>query len=194
MRRLLTSAVLAVTLTAPSLDAETVLLDKTVAVIAARVPTQQSISVITRWDLEAQCKIEMIRRFGKEGLDKEPDKELRKSVLKILVEETLVTMELTRIGFIEIDENQAQKKLDELVEPFGSEEELYNELARFSITPEHLKSWIERSILVEKYIDAQFYMTGFKDPTSMKGVHFVKMKFRGSLIEEIKKRYRIWMF
>ncbi len=194
MRRALTSAVLALALTAPSLDAATVLLDRTVAVIAARVPTQQSVSVITEWDLEAQCKIEMIRRFGKEGLDKEPGKELRKSVLMTIVEETLVTMELTRIGFIEGDEGLAQKKLDELVEPFGSEEELYSELARFSITPEHLKSWIERSILVEKYIDAQFYMTGSKDPTSMKGAYLVKMKFRGSLIEEIKKRYRIWMF
>lgn len=193
MRRLLTSAVIAFVLAAAAAGADAVLLDEIVAVIAARVPTQQSISVITRWDLEAQCRIEMIRRSGTEGIDGEPGKELRKEVLKFIVEETLVTMELTRIGFTEIDEGQVQQKMDQLIEPFGGEEELHAELARYSITPGHLKSWLERSLRVEKYIDAQFTMMGSKDSSSMEESHLLKLKFRSSLIEEIKKRYRIWM-
>ena len=191
---MLTSVLAALSLAATAAAADTVLLDETVAVIAARVPTQQSISVITRWDLEAHCRIELIRQQGRDGLDKKPDKKLRQTVLKTLVEETLVTMELTRIGFTEMDEGRVQQKLDQLIEPFGSEEELYDELARYSITPGHLKSWIERSVLVDKYIEAQYYMSGPKGPSPMKGMHIMKTQFRSSLIEEIKKRYRIWIF
>jgi hypothetical protein len=194
MGRVLTSTLFVLSVAVPAAAADAVLLDETVAVVAARVPTQQAISVITRWDLEARCRIEMIRRDGKEGLDREPDKELRQAVLKTIVEETLVTMELTRIGFTEIDEGKVQEELDRLIEPFGGEEELYAGLAPYSISPEHLKSWIERSVLVDKYMEAQFYMTGTKASPSGEEMKAVKAKVRSSLIEEIKKRYRIWIF
>lgn len=172
------------------------LLDETKVVIASRIPSQQSVHVITKWEFEARCRLELIRRYGKEGVDRKGNKALKESVLKTVIDESVVFMELSRLGFKETDENLIQEKLNELVEQFGEGEEelLFKKLKNFSITRQHVMNWIERAILVEKYIDAQFFMTGSYDASTMDKVDISKLFFRNSIIEEIKKRYRIWVF
>jgi hypothetical protein len=170
-----------------------VLLDETVAVIAARIPSTQSMSIITRWELEAQVRIELIRRYGTEGVDKKAGKALRSEVLTTLIEETLVAMEMSRLGLKEVEESAVKEGIGELIEPFGGEEAFYAQLKKYGITPEHVRGWVERTLMVGDYIDAQFTMTG---PVESGGtnIQIEKFYFKRNLVEDIKKRYRIWIF
>jgi hypothetical protein len=192
----ITAAVL-VLLAAPALPAaegEEVLLDESAAVIASKIPTLKGISVITAWDLEAQCRVELIRRYGKAGIERNVSKAIRSSVLKTAVDETVVYMELSRLSLKEIDENLVSEKVVKLAEPFGGEELLWQELGKFPISKEQVLSWMRRSIQVEQYIDAQFYMTKSYEAAYATKEDIEKFYFRSSLIEEIKGRYRIWIF
>ena len=170
-----------------------VLLDETVAVITARIPSVQSMSIITRWELEAQVRIELIRRYGTEGVDKKAGKALRSEVLTTIIEETLIAMEMSRLGLKEVEESAVKDGIGKLVEPFGGEEAFYAQLKKYGITHEHVRGWVERTLMVGDYIDAQFTMTG---PAESGGTHIQieKFYFKRNLVEDIKKRYRIWIF
>jgi len=170
-----------------------VLLDETVAVITARIPSVQSMSIITRWELEAQVRIELIRRYGTEGVDKKAGKALRSEVLTTIIEETLIAMEMSRLGLKEVEESAVKDGIGKLVEPFGGEEAFYAQLKKYGITHEHVRGWVERTLMVGDYVDAQFTMTG---PAESGGTHIQieKFYFKRNLVEDIKKRYRIWIF
>jgi hypothetical protein len=184
-------------LAAPALTAageEEILLDETAAVVASKIPTQKGIYVVTAWNLEAQCRVELIRRYGKAGVERDVSKAVRSAVLKTAVDETVVFMELSRLSLKEIDESLVKEEVGKLAQPFGSEEALWQAFDRFSIKPEHVLSWIRRSIQVDQYIDAQFTMTKSYDASAAAKADIEKFYFRSGLIEEIKGRYRIWVF
>lgn len=171
----------------------TILLDETVAVIAARIPSVQSTSIITRWELEAQVRIELIRRYGTEGVDKKAGKALRSEVLTTVIEETLIDMEMSRLGLKEVEDSVVKEGIGKLIEPFGGEEAFYAQLKKYGITHEHVHAWVERTLMVRDYIDAQFTMMGPAE-AGEKNIQIEKFYFKRNLIEDIKKRYRIWIF
>jgi hypothetical protein len=188
------TAFLLLSLTAPTAaHGEEILLDETAVVVAARIPSQQSVSIVTRWEVEARCRLESVRRYGKEGVDRKIGDELRSAVLDKILDETVVSMEMSRLGFEEIDKGLVLHKLQEYVETFESEEDFFEALEEYSISRKQVLTWIKRSLLVERYIDAQYYMTGARAPGGGEEEEGKKGPFRMKLIEEIKNRYRIWV-
>ncbi|MFH1434231.1 MAG: hypothetical protein ABIJ56_00815 [Pseudomonadota bacterium] len=177
------------------LGGEQVLLDETAAVIAAKLPSQKSVSVITRWELEAKCRLESVLRYGRDGLDRTISKQLRSEVLEAMIDEMVVFMELQRLGSKEPDKKLYKNKLRAYTENFQSKDEFFTELAKLSISSKQVQSWLEQSALVDQYVDAQFHMdaAGFSDAAA-EDFEIEKQYFRGGLIEDYKKRYRIWVF
>ena len=171
------------------------LLDETAAVIAAKLPSHESVSVITRWELEAKCRLESVLRYGRDGLDRNISKQLRSEVLAAMIDETVVFMELQRLGSKESDQKLYKEKLGAYTDHFESKEEFFTELAQLSLARKQVKSWIEQSVLVDRYVDAQFHLdaAGISD-AEVDDFEIEKQYFRSSLIEDYKKRYRIWVF
>ena len=177
------------------LAGEQVLLDETAAVLAAKLPSQESVSVITRWELEAKCRLESVLRYGRDGLDRTISKQLRFEVLEAMIDETVVFMELQRLGSKEPDKNLYKEKLGSYTDNFQSKDEFFAGLAQISISRKQVKSWLEQSVLVDQYVDAQFHMDAaeFSDAAA-EDFEIEKQYFRGGLTEDYKKRYRIWVF
>ncbi len=177
------------------LAGEQVLLDETAAVLAAKLPSQESVSVITRWELEAKCRLESVLRYGRDGLDRTISKQLRSEVLEAMIDETVVFMELQRLGSKEPDNKLYKEKLGSYTDNFQSKDEFFAGLAQISISRKQVKSWLEQSVLVDQYVDAQFHMDAaeFSDAAA-EDFEIEKQYFRGGLTEDYKKRYRIWVF
>ncbi len=174
--------------------AEEILLDEIAAVVTAKIPLQQGTSIITAWDLEAQCRLELVAHYGRDGLEREVSDTIRLIVLQRLVEETVVFMESGRLGFKDIDEAVVKQKIEELSRHFGSEEEMWQQLGRFSIGRKHLFAWFDRSVRVERYIATQQAITRSASNAVVSLSETEKNKFRRKLIEYIGERYRIWIF
>ena len=172
-----------------------VLLDGTAAVIAAKVPSAQSVSVITLWELEAHCRVESVKRFGPSGVSRPVSKALRAEVLADLVVESVLAMELGRIGFKNLDEGKVGEEVKKLAETLGGEEEFFNEMQKLGITRTLVSAWVALKLLVGAYVEVQLRMTASgKSPGGAEASAAELLYFRSSLVEELKKKYHIWIF
>jgi len=177
-------------------DKGEILLDETVAVIVSKMPPAKESAIITAWDLEAHCRIELIKRYGKDGTSKVIGKSLKISVLKNLIEQEMVFLELKKFGMEneQLNEENVNKKMEELANPFGSSQAFFNEMSRFSIEPQMLIKWIKKEVQVEQYLEAQFkmsYSTILKDGEIQEAD---KVIFRDKFIEKLSQRYRIRVY
>lgn len=199
--------------------ADPVILDQTVAVVAGKFQGGVPPQVITRWDLESECRLESLQRYGSAGVDRPISKSLRATILDRIIDESLIYREAVRLDGAKIEDEEVDEALEHLAGTLGGREELARLLEESLIPEDKVRVVLARRIIADRYVLDSLRLTlslteselesafstmdhPFKDRELdevreefrdfMLGV--MARKHRDDLVEDLKTRCRIWVF
>jgi len=222
-RRLASAALLVaavVTAPAPSFAGQfSVVLDQVVAVVAGRFQGSVPPQIITRWDLEAECRLESILRYGAAGVDRPISKSLRAAVLERIVDESVIRREAVRLDGGEVDEGSIDEAVADLTDAVGGSEDLLDLLEQALLPESKVRSILARRLVADRYVIDSLRLTmsfteseleaSFKSmvhPFGGKDLEEVRDEFRDfllevkadqhreELIDDLTNRCRLWIF
>jgi len=198
---------------------EPILLDGVVAAVAGKFQGTVPPQVITLWDLESECRIESIQRYGADGVDRPISKSLRATILEQIVDDTVILREAERLGSGDVEEEKIDEELERAAQAAGGMDRFTALLGEASIPIEKVRSILERRLVADRYVldslrlsmsytekdlrDAFETMSHpFKD-RSLEEVHeeFVEYLLgeeaaahRAELVSTLSERCHIWLF
>lgn len=198
--------------------ASPVLLDEVVAVVAGKFQSSVPPQVVTRWDLEAECRLESILRYGEAGVERPISQSLRATVLDSIIDEYIIVREALRLEEATVSQEEvAQAMLDMAGE---MEADRFHQLLDSASLPlSKVKMILERRMVAERYVldnlrltvaisesDLESAFTTMNHPFQEENLDEVRDDFRDWLlvqkamghrekvIQELSSRCRVWIF
>ncbi len=195
-----------------------VLLDEVVAVVAGKFQSSVPPQVVTRWDLESECRLESIQRYGEAGVDRPISKSLRVNVLERIIDESIIHREALRLDEAGVDEEAIDGALASLAGN-ASFDEFEEWLDRAQLSGSQVRRILERRTVADRYVMDNLRLTlalgeseiqaSFASMThpfvgqSLDDVHdgfkewllgIKAAKHREKLLAELRSRCRVWIF
>lgn len=196
-----------------------VLLDEVVAVVAGKFQGGVPPRVMTRWDLEAECRLESIQRYGAGGVGRSISKSLRATVLERMVDESVIFREAVRLDGAQVEEETVDEAFAQVAQVAGSKEEFLTLLEEALLTEEKVRSILARRIVADRYVLDSLRLTMSFTESEIEGAfgsmdhpftgkqldevhdefldHLVEVmahQHRDELIEGLSARCHIWVF
>ncbi len=222
-RRAASAALLAAVLAAvpaPSSAGQfSVVLDQVVAVVAGRFQGSVPPRIVTRWDLEAECRLESILRYGAAGVDRPVSKSLRAAVLDRIVDENVIRREAVRLDGGEVDEGAIDDAFAALAGAVGEGEDLRALLEEALVPESKVRAILARRLVADRYVidslrltmsftesELEAAFTSMSHPFEGEDLEAVRDEFRDfllevkadqhreDLIDDLTTRCRIWIF
>ncbi len=112
----------------------------------------------------------------------EDERQLRRRVLDLLIEQRLRFHEIDAFGFVEIPEVEIQTSFDEIRARFGTDEAFDRDLERVGLDRDSLRQLIARQLMVLYYVNERLGPRIFVD------LDDIRAYYEGTLVPELQRR------
>lgn len=112
----------------------------------------------------------------------EDERQLRRRVLDLLIEQRLRFHEIDAFGFVEIPEVEIQASFDEIRARFGTDEAFDRDLERVGLDRDSLRQLIARQLMVLYYVNERLGPRIFVD------LDDIRAYYEGTLVPELQRR------
>ncbi len=171
-----------------------VLVDEIVAVVSGKFQGEVLPYVITRWDLEVECRLESINRYGANGVDREISDALRASIFERLVDDAVIWREASRLEAGELPAADVDAALAKLAESVGGPEEFEVLVAEASIPATKIRRIVMRRLVVDRYVMDNLRLTeSFLESDLEKSFTTLDHPFVGQKLTDVHDRFREWL-
>ena len=168
-----------------------VVLDEVVAVVAGRFQGSVPPRIVTRWDLEAECRLESILRYGASGVDRPISKSLRAVVLERIVDENVIRREAIRLDGGEVEDADIDAAHAELAGAVVEGEDLQELLDEAMVPTSKVRSILERRLVADRYVLDSLRLTmSFTESELEAAFKNMVHPFEGQELEEVRDAFR----
>jgi hypothetical protein len=168
-----------------------VVLDQVVAVVAGRFQGSVPPQIVTRWDLESECRLESIIRYGPAGVDRPISKSLRAVVLERIVDESVIRREAVRLDGGEVDGSAVDQAFSELAGALGQGDDLEVLLEEAMIPRSKVRDILARRLVADGYVLDSLRLTmSFTESELEAAFENMVHPFEGAQLEEVHDAFR----
>jgi hypothetical protein len=164
--------------------------DEVVAVVAGKFQGSVPPRVITRWDLEAECRLESIQRYGSDGATRSISKSLRAAVLERVIDENVIFREAVRLEGAQVEQEAVDEAFEQAAQVAGSEEEFVDLLEEALLSREKVRSILARRIVADRYVLDSLRLTmSFTESELMAAFQSMDHPFAGRELEDVREEF-----
>jgi len=168
-----------------------VVLDEVVAVVAGRFQGSVPPQIVTRWDLEAECRLESIVRYGAAGVDRPVSKSLRAVVLERIVDESVIRREAVRLDGGEVDEAAVDEAFSQLAGSLGEGDDLEDLLEEAMVPLSKVRAILARKLVADRYVLDSLRLTmSFTESELESAFKNMSHPFEGAELEDVHDEFR----
>ena len=168
-----------------------VVLDEVVAVVAGRFQGSVPPRIVTRWDLEAECRLESILRYGEGGVDRPISNALRAAVLERIVDESVIHREAVRLDGGQAGEAAIDGAWAELADAVGEGDRLASLLEEALLPESKVRSILERRLVADRYVIDSLRLTmSFTESELESAFKSMVHPFEGSELDDVRDEFR----
>jgi hypothetical protein len=189
---LLTVVIIAQPLAAQPPGTSSVLVDKVVAVVAGKFQSGVPAKIVTRWDLEAECRLESIQRYGQSGVDRPISKSMRATVLERIIDDSIIYREAMRLDGADVGESEIEEAFSVLAESVGVED--FGGLLEDADLPvTKVKQILERRTIADMYVVDNLALTlSLGEMEMQKAFEKMDHPYSGQEYSEVREQFREW--
>jgi hypothetical protein len=168
-----------------------VVLDQVVAVVAGRFQGSVPPQIVTRWDLEAECRLESIVRYGASGVDRPISKSLRAVTLERIVDESVIRREAVRLDGGEVEEASIDEAFSKLAGAPGEGVDLEDLLEEAMIPRSKVRAILARRLVADRYVLDSLRLTmSFTESELEAAFENMVHPFEGAELEDVHDAFR----
>ena len=171
-----------------------VLVDEVVAVVSGKFQGGVPAFVMTRWDLEIECRLESIDRYGVHGVDRVVSQAMRASIFERMVDDAVIWREASRLGAAGVADADVDAEIASLAEPSGGTEAFGALLDSASIPGAKLREIVARRLVVDRYVlDNLRLSENFLESDLEKAFASLDHPFDGQKLSDVHDEFREWL-
>jgi hypothetical protein len=171
-----------------------VLIDEVVAVVTGKFQGSVPPQVITRWDLESECRLESMMRYGEAGVDRAISKSMKASVLEQIVDESVIYREAARLDGAEVEEAAIDEAYATLAGSFGGSTAFGQLLEKARIPVAKVRTILERRIVVDRYVIDNLRLTmSFTESELESAFETMDHPYKGSNLDDVRDEFREYL-
>lgn len=175
-------------------DGGAVLVDEVVAVVSGKFQGGVSAYVLTRWDLEIECRLESINRYGAPGGDREISQALRASIFERMVDDAVIWREASRLGVGDVADADVDAEIAKMAQSSGGPEAYGALVASASIPDAKLREIVARRLVVDRYVlDNLRLSENFLESDLEKAFASLDHPFGGQKLSDVHDEFREWL-
>jgi hypothetical protein len=177
----------------PGPGEDSTLVDEVAAVVAGKFQSNVPPQLVSRWDLEVECRLESVHRYGEAGVDRPISTAMRTSVLSDVIEDYVIYREALRLDEVDVPEAALADELSALAGDLGTERFL-SLLAEAHVSEPKVRRIVERRVAARRYVVDNLKLTMSLTESELEA-SFESMNhpFEGESLSDVRERFRQWL-